>query len=150
FLYTPAVTGHADAVTLPMPPGAYRALRVSNASQEVSPTVLDMNGDGLLDLVRSDDPPAGSWAVWWGTVDSDGTAGFASAPVAWQAPGNWTFLRYVAQGASGCPADWSCTRTDTFDLTGDGIPDFVDANGTSAWVVYPGRGAPQWGFGPAT
>ncbi len=148
FLYTPAVSGHAGPAAVPVPAGAYQALRVSNASQEVAQTVLDMNGDGLLDLVRSDDPPAGSWAVWWGTVDANGTAAFATPPVAWAAPGNWTYLRYVAENGSGCPSDWSCTRTDTLDLTGDGIPDHVDADNASGWTVHPGRGAPQWGFGP--
>ncbi|MEO8601475.1 MAG: toxin TcdB middle/N-terminal domain-containing protein [bacterium] len=150
FVYTPSLTGHAAAtVPLAKPSGAYPMLRKSNANQDVSQSVLDMNGDGLLDLVRSDDPPASAWSVYFGAVDAAGTFGFQAAPTAWQAPGNWAFLRNVDIGTGACSgANWSCTRLDTFDLTGDGIPDFVDAGSPSSWTVYPGRAAPQWGFGP--
>jgi RHS repeat-associated protein len=148
FVYTPGVGGHQEvATTIARPPGAYDRLRVANDSLEVSQTVLDMNGDGILDLVRSDDAPANSWAVYFGSV-AGGGFGFASNPVAWQAPGNWTHLRNVAITDSSCPLGWSCTQADTLDLTGDGIPDHVDASNPTTWVVHPGRGLPQWGFGP--
>ncbi|MDX2170025.1 MAG: toxin TcdB middle/N-terminal domain-containing protein [Deltaproteobacteria bacterium] len=150
FVYTPSVTGH-DAISQPFakPAIAYERLRETNDSLEVSQSVLDMNGDGLLDLVRSNDAPAASWAVFWGRVGGDGSFGFDSAPTAWQAPGNWTHLRNVDVASGACNGNgWQCTRLDTFDLTGDGIPDFVDASSASSWTVYPGRGVPQWGFGP--
>lgn len=149
FLYTPAASGHqATATALARPPGTYQRLRVANDSLEVSQSVLDMNGDGLLDLVRSDDAPAASWAVYWGAVDADGGFGFAASPIAWQAPGNWTHLRNVVVAGGGCDLNgWSCTRADTLDLTGDGIPDHVEASSATSWVVHPGRGVPQWGFG---
>jgi RHS repeat-associated protein len=150
FAYTPSVTGHDAALaTIAKPAGAYAELRVSNDSLEVSQSVLDMNGDGLLDLVRSDDPPAASWAVYWGSAGADGSFGFSATPIAWQAPGSWLHLRDVLVSSGGCDSNgWSCTRTDTFDITGDGIPDHVDASGASNWVVYKGRGVPQWGFAP--
>ena len=85
FLYSPGVGSQQADTAIARPPGAYDRLRVANASLEVSQTVLDMNGDGLLDLVRSDDAPAASWAVYWGAVDAGGVFGFQSTPTAWQA-----------------------------------------------------------------
>jgi RHS repeat-associated protein len=146
FAYTPSVTGHqATTVTIAKPPGAHGELRVANPSLEVSQTVLDMNGDGLLDLVRSDDPSPSTWLVFRGFAGAGGF-GFEDNGMSWQVPGNWTHLRNVVVSSSGCASGWSCTRTDTFDLTGDGIPDYVDASNGNAWVVYAGRGVPQWGF----
>ncbi|HSP96255.1 MAG TPA: toxin TcdB middle/N-terminal domain-containing protein [Candidatus Dormibacteraeota bacterium] len=148
FVYAPGVSGHQPiANAIARPPGAYDRLRVANDSLEVSQSVLDMNGDGILDLVRSDDAPASSWAVYWGAVDAGGGFGFQSAPIAWQAPGNWTHLRNVVVADPSCSVGWSCTQADTLDLTGDGIPDHVDASSPTSWVVHPGRGVPQWGFG---
>jgi hypothetical protein len=95
-VYTPSVTAHrSDLVTIAKPPGAWGELRVVNGSQEVSQSVLDMNGDGLLDLVRSDDAPASAWSVYWGYVGAGGAFGFQSTATAWQAPGNWSTLRNV-------------------------------------------------------
>ena len=150
FVYAPGDSGHRTSTApLTRPSGAYDRLRVANDSLEVSQSVLDMNGDGLLDLVRSDDPPANAWAVYWGAVAADGSFGFQPA-TAWQAPGNWTHLRNVVVADAACNQNgWSCTRTDTFDITGDGIPDHVDASSPTTWVISPGRGTPQWGFGPA-
>jgi RHS repeat-associated protein len=145
--YTPSITGQRSVLsTIAKPPGAWNELRVVTSSREVSQTLLDMNGDGVLDLVRSDDAPVTSWAVWWGSVASDGTFGWQSAATPWQAPGSWTHLRNVIE--SGCGNGWSCTQTDTFDITGDGIPDHIDASNATDWVVYKGRGVPQWGFAP--
>lgn len=151
FIYAAADSGHRpDPLVLARPSGAYNRLRVANDSLEVSQSVLDMNGDGLLDLVRSDDPPASAWSVWWGVAAADGTFGFQATPTAWQAPGNWQHLRNVVVSDAPCNQNgWSCTRTDTLDLNGDGIPDHVDAANPTAWVVHLGRGVPQWGFGPA-
>ncbi|MBX3024857.1 VCBS repeat-containing protein [bacterium] len=150
FVYTPGTGGHqATTTAVTRPPGAYDRLRVANDSLEVSQSVLDMNGDGILDLVRSDTGPANQWSVYRGVV-SGGGFGFENTPIAWQAPGNWTHLRNVAvSGSAACPVGWACTQADTLDLTGDGIPDHVDASNPTTWVVNPGRGAPQWGFGPA-
>lgn len=147
FAYAPAAAGHrATAAAISQPANVYDRLRVANDSLEVSQTVLDMNGDGILDLVRSDTAPASSWAVYWGAVDADGGFGFQPA-IAWQAPGNWTHLRNVAVDEPACGTGWACTRADTLDLNGDGIPDHVDAANPDNWVVHPGRGLPQWGFG---
>lgn len=149
FAYAPGSGGHQPtAAVIARPAGTYDRLRVANDSFEVSQSVLDMNGDGLLDLVRSDDAPASAWSVYFGVVD-DGAFGFAGAPVAWQAPGNWTHLRNVAVNDASCPSGWSCTQSDTLDITGDGIPDHIDASNARTWKVNPGGGTPQWGFGAA-
>ena len=148
--YTPSVTGHRTSLAMiAKPAGAYAELRVANDSLEVSQTALDMNGDGVLDLVRSDDPPASAWSVYWGYVAGDGTPGFQPTPTLWQAPGNWQHLRNVEVSSGSCDNNgWSCTVNDTFDISGDGIPDHIDASNADAWVVYKGRGVPQWGFAP--
>src|SRR5262249_30984166 len=84
FVYTPSVTGHrATTASVAVPPGVYAELRVADDSQEVAQTLLDMNGDGLIDLVRSDTPPASAWDVHWGTLASDGTFAFQSSTTAW-------------------------------------------------------------------
>ncbi|MFN8643364.1 MAG: SpvB/TcaC N-terminal domain-containing protein [Candidatus Binatia bacterium] len=149
FVYTPAVASHQTADTaIAHPPGTYDRLRVANDSLEVSQSVLDMNGDGLLDLVRSDDAPASAWAVYWGAVDPSGAFGFQSPPTPWQAPGNWAHLRNVVIADAACNLNgWSCAQADTLDLTGDGIPDHVDASSPTSWVVHPGAACSARGFG---
>jgi len=149
FVYTPSITGHAASEqALAKPSGVHAMLRKGTADLDVAQSVLDMNGDGLLDLVRSDDAPAASWNVYWGTVDASGAFGFQSTPTPWGAPGGWPYLRNVDVATSNCGGtNWVCTRFDTFDITGDGIPDFVDATSPTSWTVYPGGGSPQWGFG---
>ncbi|HVM97029.1 MAG TPA: toxin TcdB middle/N-terminal domain-containing protein, partial [Candidatus Acidoferrales bacterium] len=112
--------------------------------------VLDMNGDGFPDLVdawpihdradgcSSSTAPA-AWDVYLGSP-----SGFASHPISWSVP---------YQGLM-CDVRRNLdTHTDllTVDLTGDGIPDFVDARSTP-WQIYPGTPhatAAGWGFGPA-
>ncbi|MBI3785097.1 MAG: VCBS repeat-containing protein [Deltaproteobacteria bacterium] len=111
--------------------------------------VLDMNGDGFPDLVdawpvhqladgcTNSTAPA-SWDVYLGSP-----GGFASRPIPWSVP---------YQGLM-CDVRRNLdTYTDllTVDVTGDGIPDFVDARSTP-WQVYPGTphaSGGGWGFGP--
>lgn len=59
--------GTAGLATQPTVPAPYSALRVTDESQEVSQTLLDMNRDGMVDLVASTTPTA--WTVY---VNSDG------------------------------------------------------------------------------
>jgi len=81
--------------------------------------VLDMNGDGFPDRVDAYfnvDCPAGgdSWNVYLG-----GAAGFSKTPVLWNVPDRAVMCALTREGGGQ-------TEYDTFDLTGDGIPDFVD------------------------
>jgi RHS repeat-associated protein len=98
--------------------------------------ILDMNGDGFPDLVDAwpihelrdgctESTAAAAWDVYFGSP-----GGFTSKRTAWAVPyrGLMCDLR----------RSWG-TRTErlTVDLTGDGLPDFIDSR-TTPWQVYPG------------
>jgi RHS repeat-associated protein len=94
--------------------------------------LLDINGDGLPDLVCSRPwSGTGRWDVWLNT----GT-GFLPSPVAWPVP-PFTSTAYFMDEAP----EWSRGLR---DMNGDGLPDYVDALSnpvTSPWVVYVNTGA---------
>jgi RHS repeat-associated protein len=141
FVYADSAAGlnpEASSQTYTAPQGL-SALRIANASGEVSQTVMDMDGDGFLDLVQANPPnapcsPASCWLVYRGTH-----SGFATTGTRWYVdPSVMANIRDVYVSTEPCDNDgWSCTDRDTFDITGDGIPDFVDAR-TIPWWVYPG------------
>ena len=108
------------------------ALRATNGSGEVWQTLLDMNGDGIVDIVQAGQP---TWTVYFGT----GAAFNPGTPWYLPTPGDMSTIRDVYEYTQPCEVDagWPCTDRDTFDITGDGIPDFVDARPTP-WLVYPG------------
>jgi len=120
-------------------------LRYTSSSQDVYRTVLDMNGDGFLDIL--DAKPAGDWDIYLGSEN-----GFASSANGWWAASTHTdAIRGVDGSGSGlCTSARPCTDFDVFDITGDGIPDFVDAhenqwadcdndsNLEPIWTVFPG------------
>ena len=140
FVYTPSDVEPAAAPDLARPAQAADFLRVANGSAEVTQTVLEMNGDGLLDLVQTNGPHAGNgnWTVYYGEVDAEAnTFGFSEPGTEWRTPpgGGWGVLRNVQ--LSSCGLEWACTLWDTFDITGDGIADLVLAGGPQ-WKVYPG------------
>lgn len=148
-VYAPSTNAHGSVVTIPKPTNAYGYLRQSNASQEASQTLMDVNGDAILDLVRSDYFPAGNkqWAVWFGYRNaSNGTFGFGPL-TQWSVPFGGMPIRNVFVSSEECGAAplWSCAAQDTFDITGDGIPDYVIAarqsGGTlnNQWEVYKGQ-----------
>ncbi|MDC0675992.1 hypothetical protein [Nannocystis radixulma] len=110
---------------------------------------MDVTGDGVIDLVLTEDCTddgvgTSQWRVYPG-----GPSGFADAPVAWSLP--------TLAGAAGTlplgelSQSRNCTEADRFyqyttmDATGDGVIDLVltedctdDGVGTSQWRVYPG------------
>ena len=130
--------------------GAYGELRVSNDSLEVSQSVLDMNGDGVLDLVRSDDAPASAWSVYWGCVGGDGSFGFQST--ATRVAG----ARQVVAPAQRRGVERRVQRQ-RLELYHDRhVRHHRRRHSRSRrrverqqLVVYRGRGVPQWGFAPA-
>ena len=110
---------------------------------------LDMTGDGIPDLVvtsyidehvevlgGSDDP---HWDVYPGS-----TNGFESPPLAWSVPSGGLTTGFVSTGLSGSSPG---TNTwDTFDITGDGIPDLVVTTeyGDDGPQVFGYGTAPHW------
>lgn len=91
--------------------------------------ILDMNSDGIADLVDTQRCSGANpkWDVFPGTGD-----GYASARD-WWAPANICALRWGNYDDNGN----SDTTVDTVDLDGDGVPDLVDAT-TRPWRVYYG------------
>jgi RHS repeat-associated protein len=153
FSYTSSVPflGVGEAYT---PPANVERLRLRNKSAEVQQSILDMNGDGFVDLVRR----VGSGVPW--RVYPGGPNGFALSYVDWSIPaaiGSSNEIRNVWVTTVPCHQDgWACTARDTFDIDGDGIPDYVIASDTGLlaecggqrrWKVYPGRAFTTGGEG---
>ena len=146
FLYSPGVGSQQADAAIARPPGSDRA----PARREREPRgVADgarMNGDGLPTSCAATMRSRRRRAVYWArsTPAGSSVSEHARRPAG---PGNRTHLRNVVVTDASCNANgWSCTQADTFDITGDGIPDHVDASNLDTWVVHPG-GGPQWGFG---
>lgn len=152
FVYSDWVgPAHASSAVPVTVPSTFDTLRQWSKTFDVGRTILDMNGDGLLDLVRgnlSGIPP--SWQVHFGWVDVDeetgaATFGFNTNFTPWSTPD--PDIREVKNG--GCLGAEYCTIRDTFDITGDGVVDYVEATDLlTDWRVYPGRKlGSSWGFG---
>jgi len=98
--------------------------------------LLDMNGDGIVDLVDASTTP---WRVYIGSK-----AGFATEAITWTFPSTEWTPGYLRQSYLATNQVESVSRlmADTLDITGDGIPDFVSAG---FWIfdqglrVYPGE-----------
>lgn len=119
-------------------PAAYASrLRYTDggSTRETSRDLLDMNGDGFVDLVE-----IGScalylgWDVYWGSPQ-----GFAATPVRWSVPNTSRMCRIRSVETTDYE---SWTQYDTIDINGDGVPDFVDAR-TLPYQVYFGVVAPN-------
>lgn len=146
FVYTPPA----------LPSNRQDFVREWDEGRKVTRSVMDMNGDGRLDLVDVDTANqigSDDWAVYPGLPGG----GFASTPIAWDTsllPTAWReSMQRTNAAASG---EVQKFRVDTLDLTGDGLPDFVDAFNTWSsaspyWAVYPGycTSATECGFGAA-
>jgi RHS repeat-associated protein len=124
------------------PPAGVNALRTLDSSGNLTQTLLDMNGDGIVDIVQAGAP---NWKVYFGSQNG------WQASVTWPVPAGapTSTIRNVSQNCKRSTSGseyWSCTYTDTFDINGDGLPDFIDANpslnpdggGSSHWNVYLG------------
>ncbi len=154
FVYTEAAAGHAssaESIAVPVPAGHHN-LRQWNDSLEVQVSILDMNGDGRLDLVHGGFFP---WTVYFGSSDGSESFGFDSTPVLWSGDNGYSEGRIRNVWINTGPCDengWACTVVDTFDITGDGRTDYVvatDAGGP--WRVHAGERKPDgsWGFDTA-
>jgi RHS repeat-associated protein len=142
-------------------PGVLRFIHPGEGTRR---DVLDMNGDGIPDLVdawpihhqNTGCPFTGGadyWDVYLGCsaaslpgTGCDAKAGFSTVSTHWTVP-NSGLMCDIRRNDVNATAD---TSVGTVDLTGDGIPDFVDAR-TVPWTVYPGTysSTTGWGFGAA-
>ncbi|HZE86742.1 MAG TPA: PA14 domain-containing protein [Methylomirabilota bacterium] len=101
---------------------------VNNAPMDVNLTksdveLADANGDGLLDIVKSEGNGTNLWKVW----KNNGSG--------W----NTTYETWV----NNQPIDAKLDRPDTklMDVTGDGLPDIVKAADASSWRIWRNTGA---------
>jgi len=121
-------TGFAAGVNWPDAAnlGLVRKVNTFSNGFEVTADLLDMNGDGKPDRVRTQS--AAGWLVYLNTG-----AGFAATPILWSVP---------ARLHEAIIEDKTGTRADVFDLNGDGLPDRVLGDDTSApsWTVHFGNG----------
>ncbi|MGE3499691.1 MAG: toxin TcdB middle/N-terminal domain-containing protein [Candidatus Binatia bacterium] len=127
-------------------------MRWTDADDGTRRDVLDMNADGFADLVDAwpiheqidgcpgvPANPAGPgdyWDVYFGSKH-----GFSTTRTAWYVP-HRDLMCDIRR------SDNTTTWFTTVDLTGDGLPDFVDAR-TTPWKVYPGSATSpsgSWGF----
>ncbi len=98
----------------PWPSGS-RAIRATSGGNDLYIAVIDMTGDGLIDLVNASPSACGpaAWCVYRNNVD-----GFDEQAIHWPAPHH--SLRIAHSGGKTVLAD-------TADINGDGLPDSVDA-----------------------
>ena len=151
FVYTPSGMGHAtpaQAIAVPVPPD-HTFMRAWTSSLEVHYSIIDMNGDGRLDLVKGGWFP---WTVYFGESDGGEEFQFSESPVQWSGNSNYSVGRIRNVWITTGPCDdngWACTTVDTFDITGDGRVDYVVAtDGGQPWRVHTGerKSDGNWGF----
>ncbi len=109
--------------------------------------IFDIDGDGFADLIDTTTCTT-AWQVYRGSP-----AGFATTATAWDTARLADPCHIRAYDVDDAEARFVY---DTMDLTGDGIPDFIDVSAWSRqspyWRVYPGYPATSTsngGFGPA-
>jgi len=132
------------------PASAHWGLRFYNRNGlEPRGGFMDLNGDGFADIIR-----ATGDAFLYGLSSADGLADELHAWDSSNIVGYAGAARDVIQKVV-VDEQVTLTRTDIFDLTGDGIVDYVlketDGYTLQEWVVFPGYcDAPdQCGFGSA-
>jgi hypothetical protein len=134
FQYADSIPGHQP--TPIAKPAAVPRLRENLSKNDIHradtrQSLFDMNGDGFVDIVRS---IGGSWQYYPGLPNGFGDVQEWTPPPDLPSPP----IRDVhIPGQCHRGSQWTCTARDTFDITGDGIPDRIDARQTP-WKVYEG------------
>jgi hypothetical protein len=108
-------------------PGSYNDLYSNNEW-----STLDMDGDGLPDLIRASDGGIfeNSGNYYWNVYLNNGS-GFTDSPITWSTPGSYNDL-------------YSNNEWSTLDMNGDNSPDLIRASaggtfensGNYYWNVY--------------
>lgn len=109
--------------------------------------VVDVNGDGAVDIVQTDDAGIKTYfalSSWPGGNGAFGSAHFSgsgfslsSSPVTACVP------------IAGSPVTFNSPGVRVADMNGDGLPDLVRV-GTNSLFYWPGRGDGHWGTGSAS
>lgn len=136
FVYADSTAGHQLLDQPLASPASIENLRDTNSKGDVKRTLMDMNGDGFLDLVRSDAPDD-----WWVYLGGAYGGGWGFQPdeanrIAWTRPPGIpnAAIRDVQVGGCSQGGAYSCVHSDTFDITGDGVPDFVQETGAGCQI----------------
>ena len=126
-------------ITMPIKAWVRNTVRVEvndDGNPENAPNVeqifLDMNGDGLPDIVtrtklNSDDFNA--WAIYWNKGD-----GFSSEAYIWPVSHSNAWLEDFER-------DDLDVEVATYDMNGDGLPDILRSMGKDEWRVYMNTGS---------
>ncbi|MCG8590178.1 MAG: FG-GAP-like repeat-containing protein, partial [Proteobacteria bacterium] len=136
FSYSETSVNSTRSVSQPAPTvSVQNAIRRSaNNGRRMTRSVMDMNGDGYLDVVDTTEV-TDAWNVYYG-----GPEGFSTTPRIWT----------LEEGQFGIPIKDRLTQTtqdggtrrtirEAIDLDGDGIVDFLDSQRNGVWHLYRGR-----------
>jgi hypothetical protein len=139
FEYAPDGFGMGVVTTTQSPPATnggldpFLHLRSATVTADTGDSVMDLNGDGRIDFVNAEGGGASLWKVYYGLE----TGGISPTAVDWLIPTDTGVEGGKLRKQTVFDQNVSDTQKETIDLTGDGIPDFVDAL-ADPWEVYPG------------
>ncbi len=139
FEYSTSSFGFTEQSTVSSPDGKANLRHSDSTDGEPERSIMDMNGDGMVDLVQANNGNGTNWRVHLGT--RTGFQGLAEA-MPWGTPSGVLGEKMREADPSG---GLLVTKKETVDLTGDGVVDFVDATQSTweanngKWLVYPGR-----------
>jgi RHS repeat-associated protein len=126
--------------------GTHARRATADPAQHTVRDILDVNGDGFpdwvdtqplndLSLANCNVSSPGTWNVYLGSKE-----GFSTTAVPWSVPDR-SVMCVLRQERTDSQTGTRYADRATIDLTGDGIPDYVDATmaaSTGKWRVYPG------------
>ncbi|HEY4178820.1 MAG TPA: VCBS repeat-containing protein [Kofleriaceae bacterium] len=110
-------------------------------------STVDLTGDGLPELIVTDDCADSTTGHSRWLVHANTGSGFAATASLWSIPSSYQLDLGVLGGFSSCPGE-GYQRWSTLDLTGDGIPELVITDvcadgtiGKSRWSVHANTGS---------